>query len=69
MVVLDPGRKWNKKLPNGMREVWFEAPYNWALRDMVEPEAWNNRLRWIRAGFGTERSRKQLVNAVRSVLT
>jgi len=69
MIVLDPGRRWEKKLPNDMREVWFEAPYNWSLRDTLDPDAWNNRLHWIRGKFGTKRSQEQLMMMVRPALS
>ena len=69
MVVVDPGRRWEKKLQNGLREVWHEAPYNWVLRNELDPEAWNNRLHWIPGRFGTKRSEKQLVAKVRSALS
>jgi len=68
-VVLDPGRRWQRKLPNGMNEVWFEAPYNWSFRDAVEPEAWNNRLHWIHGKFGTKRSQNELLRKVQFTLS
>lgn len=67
-VVLDPGRKWEKKLPNNLKEVWYEAPYNWALHTYLEPEAWNNRLHWIRGKFGTRVSQKSLLTKAGEIL-
>jgi hypothetical protein len=67
-VVLDPGRKREKKLPNNLKEVWYEAPYNWALHTDLEPEAWNNRLHWIRGKFGARLSQKSLLEKVKEIL-
>lgn len=68
-VVLDPGRKWEKKLPGDLKEVWYEAPYRWTLDFMdLDPEAWNNRLHWVRGKFGTMLSRKSLLAKVKTIL-
>ena len=68
-VVLYPGRKWEKKLSGDLKEVWYEAPYRWTLDFMdLEPEAWNNRLHWIRGKFGTGSSRKRLLTKVGEII-
>lgn len=68
-VVLDPGHKWEKKLSGGLKEVRYEPPYRWTLDFMdLEPEAWNNRLHWIRGKFGTGSSRKSLLAKVEEIL-
>jgi len=68
-VVLDPGRKWKKKLSDDLKEVWYEPPYRWTLDFMdLDPEAWNNRLHWIRGRFGTKVYTKSLLAKVGEIL-
>lgn len=67
-VVIDPGHKWKKKLPDGSKEVWYEPPYQWSLDFMdLDPEAWNNRLHWIRGKFGTMSSQDRLLAKVKQI--
>ncbi len=68
-MVLDPGNIWRKKLPDGSKEAWYEAPYQWSLDFMdLDPEAWNNRLHWIRGKFGTRSSQDRLLARVKQIL-
>ncbi len=68
MIVLDPGRRWSRKLQNDLREVWYEPPYNWAFRGDLDTESWNNRLHWIHGKFGIKRFHKELIVRVRTAL-
>ena len=68
-VVLDPGRKWEKKLSASLKEIWYEPPYQWTPDFMdLEPEAWNNRLHWIRGKFGAKSSQGRLLAKVKEIL-
>jgi len=68
-VVLDPGRKWKRKQPGNLTEIWYEPPYQWALDFMdLEPEAWNKRLHWIRGRFGSKASAKKMLATIKKYL-
>lgn len=65
-VVLDPGLKWVRQLPDNSKKVTYQAPYQWALDFMdLEPEAWNKRLHWIHGKFGSKSSTKKLLATVK----
>ncbi len=65
MIVVDPGRKFGIR----SKGMGYEPPYQRSM-DLtdLEPEAWNNRLHWIRGKFGTKRMYEALRIKVESIL-
>lgn len=69
LVVVGPGNRSKRKLPTGVSEVVYEAPYSWDIDFMdLAPEAWNKRLHWIRGKFGTKTARASLLAMVNEIL-
>ena len=69
VFVLDPGRKWKRRVGNDSFAVVHEPPYQSSLDFQdLDPEPWNNRLHWLPYRFGTKKGTKELLKAVGKVM-